>query len=181
VKCYVIEFKKTRNILSQITTFITKQNYSHTGMFFDKHYYELDAWDSYKNEPDYQIKLYKGIKDYLAVNPDKKVTEAFELPHDFKYDDIEKGHKWWISRKDKKYGFGRLFSFLWIVPLRPFFMRRYIVTGKSFKPFLELKGDVCSIAVDKCLKEMGFDAFPEFNERVTYPGLFASKFFKYMV
>jgi hypothetical protein len=125
---------------------------------------------------------YSGIKNYLQRNPESDRTEAYIIPKDFTQKQINNGFAWWQYREDSKkwYGYTKLLSFLVTAPLRPFYRWYYKKKGRPFQSKISgKKTDVCSVAVDKCLKAMGYDCFPEYIERITYPGLFAKKFKRY--
>lgn len=178
MKVYILEYVKDKSIFSWITTFFTKVKYSHTAMFMDGWFCELDAFDVYKGEPDYHMYKWINIKNFLTESQERNRIEAYEIPYKFTKMQIEQGLSWWRCRMaDKKvYGYSKLLSFIWLVPLRPFLRRYY---RKHSKPYniktSSTKNDVCSIAVDKCLLSMCYDIFPEFDERSTYPGLYAKK------
>jgi len=172
MKVYIIEFKTVDDIVSKIIEFIIKKKYTHTEMFFDNTHYELmPSTDT----TDYNKTKYKSIQDFLKNNPDKARTVAFEIPHNFTRKNINKMHDWWEKRivSDKKYGFGALLTFLWRVPLRPFYRAYYKRKNKPFNIKFMTHEDQCAISVDLNVKEGGKDLFPEFDERTTYPGLFA--------
>ncbi len=103
------------------------------------------------------------------------------MPYKFTRKGFDVGIKWWKDRQDKKYGYVKISMFLWLAKMRPFFRRYYRKTGKPYQLKMDTKSDVCSVAVDTCLKKMGYDIFPEYSERVTYPGLFAKKLKDYKV
>jgi hypothetical protein len=120
----------------------------------------------------------------LQTNPEKDRTHAFRVPFDFTEKQIRKGLKWWKKKEDSKkwYGYTKLLTFLWLVPMRPFMKKYYEKKGRPYTPKINFKkSEVCSVAVDRCLKHMGYDMFPEFDERVTWPGLFAEKLKKHKV
>ncbi len=184
MKVYIIEYLSENTWISKIISKVTGQKYSHTAMLMDRTFCELDATNAYKREPDYHLKRYLGIKDFLKTNPEKDRTEAFEVPYNFKTEDVKKGIEWWHRKQKVKkwYGYTKLISFLWLKPLRPFMHRYYKKRGKPYSPKTSSrKSDVCSVAVDKVLKIMGYDIFPEYVERTTYPGLFAEKLKQFKV
>ncbi len=153
-------------------------------MFINDTWCELDAFDEYKGEADYHIVKYKGIKDFLKNNPESKRTEAYEIPVNFTQAQCNKGIKWWRIRQNRKdnYGIARLFSFIWSIPMRGFMHRYYLKHKKPYPILAGIKNDdVCSVAVDKALRYMNYDMFPEFDEHVTYPGLYAEKLKGYKV
>ena len=185
MRVYIIEYRKDKSIISKIISFVTGQKYSHSAMFINKIFCELDATNEYKGQPDFHIKEYKSIKDFLKNNPEKDRTEAYYIPKQFSKKQSENVIKWWKDKQNSKkiYGYSKLFSFLWLAPLRPFMRWYYRQNGKPYSPKSSSnKTYVCSVAVDICCKEcLNYDCFPMFDERVTYPGLFAKWYKDYKV
>ena len=181
---YIIEYLKSTSLISKVISFISGMKYSHSAMFieFDNnrgYFAELDATDAYPNEPDYHIVEHPySIRDWLLSNDENERTEAYKIPFNFSIEEISLAIKWWSDRQMKKvkYGYTKLPMFLWLIRMRPFMQWYYRAHKHPYKLELDTKNDVCSIAVDECLMYIGYDAFPEFTERCTYPGLFAEKF-----
>jgi hypothetical protein len=180
MKVYIIEFKTVNDIISKAIQFVTRKKYTHTEIFFDNTNYGLVP---FTKTNDYSKTKYKSIEDYLKNNPNKDRTVAFEVPYDFTKEQINKMHKWWEKRiiSDKKYGYITLLSFLWRVPLRLFYREYYKHKKEPFDIKFMTCEDQCSISVDLTLKVGGYDLFPEFDERTTYPGLFAEKLKDYKI
>jgi hypothetical protein len=179
-----VEFLRDNSLISAIISAISGQKYTHSGMFMNNYFFELDAVNAYKDEPDYHCKKYPNLISFQVGNPEAYRTELYEVPFDFTEAQIKKGFKWWQKREKcgKIYGYGKLLSFLIYIPFRPVMRWWYRKKGKPYKPhFSSKKTDVCSVAVDKCLKHMGYDIFPEFVEHVSFPGLFARKLKKYKI
>lgn len=180
MKVYIIEFKAVDDFISRAIELITKKKYTHTEMFFDNtHYGLVPSTDA----SDYSKTSYNSIDDFLKYNDDKKRTVAFEVPHNFCKKDIIKMHEWWEKRivTKQKYGFGTLLTFLWRVPLRPFYRTYYKRKGIPFDIKFKTTQDQCAMSVDKCVKVGGYDLFPMFDERTTYPGLFAELLKEFMI
>ena len=193
MKVYIVEHRKGTSLLSKVIGFFTQSNYSHTGMYVQKsktigYHCELDPKDDgtiFKQKiPDYQIKKYKNIEDFVTNTGDKRTIELYEVPYKFKANDCDKILKWWKKHEKKSYGYTRLIFSMILFPLHKV-MDFYIKTsGKPFPQFwLFDKGqNVCSTAVDECFKTaIGYDIFPNYPERVAYPGIFADKFKDYKV
>lgn len=185
MKAYLIEYKTDKSIISKIISFVTQKKYSHSAMMVGNTWCELDATNRYKNEPDYHTREYKHIFDFLKNNPEADRTEAFEIPQDFDKKLCDDAIAWWNKKQLKKtwYGYTKLLSFLWLAPLRPFMRWYYRMTGKPYSPKASSKKTfVCSVAVDVCCKtKLLYDLLPMFDERTTYPGLFAKWYKDYKV
>lgn len=167
---YVLEFKPS-GIIGRIISWFTKSKYCHTEIFIDNINYKLD-WKYIKEK-------YKSVKDFLKKN---KYADAYKIPkklYDFTDKEIEKIKDWWEYRIDSKaqYGFFNLFSFIWKIPHKKYCKKR----GIPYEMKDLDKNNVCSIAVDKSILAGGYDIFPDFPERTSYPGLFANKLKKYKV
>ena len=117
-----------------------------------------------------------SYRDAVKAYPGRERIEVYEIPYNFSPAASAVMDLFWKKRQAKKYGFGSLLGFLFRAPARPLFRFYYRKAGRPFPDWTQLDGEVCSEAVDKCLKAGGFDAFPEYGEHTTYPGLFASKF-----
>jgi hypothetical protein len=182
---YLIEYKRDKSFISNIIGFVTQQKYSHSAMVIGSTWCELDATNQYKKEPDFHTKKYKNIRDFLKTNPEKDRTEAFRIPKNFSPSLCTKAIEWWTKKQNKKtwYGYTKLFSFILLAPLRPFMRWYYRKTGKPYSPKSSSKKTfVCSVAVDVCTKEcLKYDLLPMFDERTTYPGLFAKWYADYKV
>jgi len=182
---YFIEYRTDKSLISKIISFVTGQKYSHSAMFINGTWCELDATNEYKGEPDFHTKRYRNIIEFLKKNPDKDRTEAYMIPKNFAKKRCDNAIKWWQEKQNikKVYGYTKLLSFLWLAPLRPFMRWYYRKTGKPYTPkSTSKKTFVCSVAVDVCCKKnLNYDAFPMFDERTTYPGLFAKWYVDYKV
>jgi len=172
-KVYVIEYL-VDDIVGKIEKLFTGKKYSHTEMFIGKTQYGL-RW---RKGSDYRKTKWRDIENFLVSNHENHRTVVFEVPHKFTTKQIEKMEKWWEKKIsiDAKYGWVTLLTFLWRAPLRELLRLYYEYTNKPFPINLQKGKDVCSVAVDKCLKVGGYDVFEEYDEHVTYPGLFADKF-----
>lgn len=167
-KVYILEFTPS-NIVGKIISFFTGSKYCHTEMFIGKTNYGLN-WK-------YEAKEYRSLKAYLKLH---KNVDAFRIPekmYAFSEKEIDKMHAWWWTRIDTKadYGYINLLSFLWKMPYRKHCKKN----GIPYKLKDIDKNNVCSAAVDKCLFIGGYNIFPDFPERCSYPSLFAKKLMKY--
>lgn len=174
-KVYIIEHKSGSG-LGKIITFFTGKKYSHTTMFIDGIHCDLALR---KNGKDYLMTKYDNI--FLLKNEYGNKIDIFQIPHIFDIVEIQKMLNWWKNRELKSYGILKLSSMIfskWIVSFSRWYYRQI---GKPYKiKMIDVKSqDVCSIAVDECLKKGGYDIFPELSERIVYPGLFAEKLKKY--
>lgn len=162
---FILEFKND-SWISKIIKVVTGHPYSHTGMYISDTFYELDGMGV----------NYKKSKKKLATIQKNPLVDVFAVDKKFTKKQLEKMHLWWKKKIDlkKEYGYEKLISMIFFIPLKPFFKWYYRKTRKPFKISFLKKSDVCSIAVDKCLKEGGYDIFPEYGESYSaYPGLFA--------
>ena len=170
---YIIEYKVENGFISKAISLVTGQKYSHTAMVIGNTWYELDAIDEYKGEPDYHKKEYKNIDDFLLNNPEKERTEAYWVPWIFNRKQIVKMEAWWDNKiiSGQKYGYAKLISFLPYMILK----RIYRAFNKPYSPKFDIvKQDVCSVAVDTNVTKVGgYDMIPNSPERFTYPGLAA--------
>ena len=164
---FILEYKNN-SWISNIIKKITGTPYSHTAMYIEDTFYELNGMGvNYRKEE-------STIDRYIAADK----IDVFAIDYIFNKKQIKKMKSWWDKNIElkKEYGYETLLLMLVRVPMRQL-MRWYFV--KRRKPFpikLFRNEDVCSAAVDKCLKEGGCDIFPEFQEAGTsYPGLYASK------
>lgn len=169
-KVYILEFTPG-NIIGKIISFFTGSKYCHTEMMIGKINYGLN-WK-------YEEKKYRSLKAYLKLH---KNVDAFRIPkklYDFSEKEIQKMFEWWSVRINLKadYGYINLISFLWKMPYRKYCKKK----GIPYKVKDIDKNNVCSMAVDKCLLAGGYDIFPDFPERASYPSLFARKLRKYKV
>lgn len=181
MKVYIIEFLADNSIISQTITSVTKRPYSHSGMFIDHYFCELDPKDKGAH---YHMISYPTIKKFLKNNPDAERTHAFKIPHDFSTNDVAQGLKWWHEHQKKNaiYGFSKLFTFLWTIKLHKFYYWYYQKYGTPYRPIISYSSHVCSVACDVCVKtSMNFDIFPELDERIIYPGMYAKKYYNYKV
>ena len=185
MKIYVIEYKKDDSLRSKLISFFTGSKYTHTAMYMQVTKdvgYHLELSPSRDGNifkqilTDYHTKKYKNLKTFYSKSPDP--IDVFEVPFTFKNANASKVLKWWKKHEGKTYGYGRLILGAVAFPLFKF-MECYVKLFK--KPFpqgliFDKGKNVCSTAVDECLKTtLNYDIFPEYPERVAYPGLFAKK------
>jgi hypothetical protein len=181
-KVYIAEFK-AEGVMGAICDAITHTGYCHSAMVIegctgDLWFCELDGF----RRPAYYRKKIKSLNDLLKS--DKRI-ELFEIPKDFIMSESKAMLQWWDSKEKWNYGWLKLASFIFIAPVIKFMKWHYKITGKVFKPILGnviKKELVCSVAVDKCLKEAGdYDSFPSLDEDCIFPGLWGldRKFKKY--
>lgn len=176
-RIYIVEFleKKKKRMIS----FFTGLKYYHTGMIIEhankkeyKTYYFCDL-SIKKNESDYAV---KEITFYKFCNEYKNIVDIFLIPKYFTNLHCEDMLNWWQDRKEKKYSIQKLVSMAntkWILKFSRWYYR---MKGEPYSLKIDKPGDVCSVAVDMCLKEAGnYDLFPEFSERIVPPGLFAKR------
>ncbi len=158
-----------------IFSFFTGQKYTHTEMVIVQKNYGL-------TDKGYHAEPIKSLKQWLG-QPGHEKVEAFNVPVNFAPKQIKAGKAWWKARikEGKGYGFFKLATMALTSPLVGLYRSIFRRTGKPHKPFLDIfdQQDVCSVAVDQCLKAMGYDCFPELSERVIPPGYFAKKFKRY--
>lgn len=187
-KVYIIEYI-AKGFLRKFIRFVTNKKYIHTSMFIDSYHCDLSPGIIEKklSKFDYRVEYISNsltglVKDLVERN---KTVDIFEVPHNFTITELKNMISWWKSRNNsnKKYGFRKLFVILFNViyfRILKYFSRW---NKKPYKLFWDvINEDVCSIAVDECLREAGnYDILPEYNERLTYPGLFAEKLKKYKV
>jgi len=195
MKIYIAEFRKDKSFLSKMISFFTKSNYTHTAMYMQTtktigYLCELtptrDKGVFDKSIPDYHVIKYKNINDFKTkINKtDKRIIDMFEVPIKVTPTQSKKVISWWKKKEGKSYGYFRLISNMFLMPLY-WGMKAYVKLFK--KPFPQLfifdKGsNVCSTAVDECFKSvLKHDIFPNYPERVAYPGLFAKKLKKFKV
>jgi hypothetical protein len=178
---YILEFKADTSPISKIIRAITGEPYSHTEMMINEYQCALQPLEKLPGENDYHVRKFKNVHELLRK--DKRI-DAFGVPHKFSNEDVARMLKFWTDRAgmNKEYGYEKLVA-LPFVKIGIRMMRRYYRrTGKPYPLKCGFwKADVCSTAVDHCLKIGWCDLFPELSERVPYPGLFARKLADYKV
>ena len=172
---YIIEFKNDpKSWVSKLIGKFTKQDYSHTGIFFHNTFYDVTFTGKING---YNAQRgWSSIKDYLKNNVSKHRTVAYKLPKRFPLYKVLDLKAWWEDKVDKKvpYGFLSLFLMIFRIPLRGLMLRYYLKHKKPFPPVIKLGTDTCTMAVDTSIKEeLDYDCFPKVNERVVFPGLYA--------
>lgn len=176
-RVYIVEFleKKSKRLVSLFTGL----KYYHTGMIIDVKSYSNIVNSYYcdlsprKNEPDY---LMIPINKHEFIKREKGKANIFIIPKYFTNQMSFEMLDWWRERANKNYSYKKLLNMTNTKWLLRFSRWYYRMKGKPYKPIMDKKGDVCSIAVDMCCKEAGaYDLFPELSERVVPPGLFAKK------
>jgi hypothetical protein len=178
---YILEHKGSTSPISKLLKVFTNEKYSHTAMMIADMFCELSPIDKREGENDYHVRKYKNVYEVLREMPE---YDAFGVPHKFSTKDIREMLNFWTTRAASamEYGYEKL-AFLPWARIGVKMMRRYYRrTGRPYKMKMGMwKPDVCSTAVDKCLKVGGYDIFPELSERVVYPGLYAKKLKDYKV
>lgn len=181
MKVYVIEYKiDKKSWISNIIKFFDKQNYSHTAMVIDGHFCECDGSDDFKGQRDYQCFNYYTIDNFLLNNPEKNRTVAFEIPRDFTKDEIDKMLNFWTSKEKSnlKYGYSKLFRFMYLSNIDWFLKAYYAITKKQYIPIGDTdKVNVCAESVMLCLAKVNCYLW-QFNSEYrylsaecTYPGI----------
>ena len=186
---YIIEFRRDiKSFISNAIHFFDKSDYTHSGIFIDRYFCELDATDDYKDEPDYHITSYGDVANFLNTNPNRDRTEAYGVPHDFS--DSQIGIDWWLGKESRniKYGYDKLLRFIYLSNSTFFLKAYYKAKGHPYHPIGDSDNDnVCSEAVGLCLKRMGW-WISDYDKRydyllpeTVYPGLYAEclKDFRY--
>ena len=186
-KVLVAEFKSFKfNPFQKVTAFFTGRKYYHSGMVIvdDDNVWFADLAMGRGDDGDYQIIDTKTTLENFINKEGPKGVDFFEVPKKFTDKQIEKMIKWWTRRHDlkKKYGLNKLTTFPLLAKMQPFYYWYYRQNKRPYIPKADIPNqDVCSVAVDQCLKLCGFDVFPELSERVVYPGMFAERLKKYKV
>lgn len=185
MKVYIVEFLKEGSWISNIISKVTGSNYSHSGMFFNNIFYELDATEGkeYKGkgkEPDYHSYAYANLHDYMTNNLKKERTHIFEVPFDFEQKRMVDALIYFEGLKKKRYGYTKLLRFICLSNFTWFLKIYYKICKKPYKPIGDTdKTNVCSEFVGIMLKKMGWilgnynKKYTYLSPETTYPGLYA--------
>lgn len=172
-------YPKKGDVLSNFTADYTGTGYCHTSMilyYSNKRLFHCEE-NAFHNPPSY-AECFGDLKSFKSKNENCRL---FLIDKTFSENEMSNMLNYWHNVYN--YGFIKLVSMLITVKLNPFYKWYFKKTGKEFKPFLGniIKSEkVCSGRVEECLNISGnYDSFPEMDDDIIYPGLWAYKYPQY--
>lgn len=171
---FAAEWKDDGTEISKIINGVTKTGYSHSSLIVNRKGYFWHCELMGFRKQAYMVSKIEDLKAWLKQNPR---VHLFAYPDEFSDIEIEGVIKWWESKWKWHYGYGKLFSMIFIAPFRNQLIKYYKKHGHPYEPMLgnKVKDElVCSVAEDKSIKEgAGRDYFPELDEDCIVPGMWA--------
>jgi hypothetical protein len=183
MKIIVAEFRpKNLNklpIFWKLVLDIIGTGYYHTGILIHNRYFEMYE-SGYRELPFTSFEQLNHDRGLIGANKYNAgdVIDFFEIPQEFSQEQIDVAIKWWQGKIKPGMFFGYI-RFIELAFARTFRKLSEWYHRKTGKILLFAKTDaerqvrVCSGAVDECLRSIGCDLFPDFDETITVPGSFA--------
>jgi len=182
MKIFVAEFRpydlKDTPFFWKLVLEINGTGYYHSGVLLGNRYFEM--WEKgYRELPFSSFE--QLIKDRGLSQKPPDTIDFVEIPKEFTEEEIDGSIKWWTDKikPGMFFGYLRFLELMFSKIFRWVSENYYKKTGKVLiyaKTEAEKSVRICSSAVDESIKIAGFDCFPEYDETIVVPGMFAKKF-----